>query len=184
MMAHPTSPGKVIHPQVAAIRAKAEADRARRAAVDAEIEQRRAREAARVKDSFFARVQEQFEALASTSGNVVPSQEAMLDLQLNARKHMGKELTAAKEAFENRDKTTVAVGPSFKYTEQRAALRPAKEATESFSISTQDMKDYQRNLRVVTSRVRPLMRAVASHWSQVREPQRGRYTRVLFGGGV
>jgi hypothetical protein len=60
MVAHPTAPGKVIHPEVAAIRAKAMADKLRRAAVEQEVELRRSRAAARTtNDGFFSRITEQ-----------------------------------------------------------------------------------------------------------------------------
>jgi hypothetical protein len=59
MVSHPTAPGKTIHPEVAAIRAKALADKARRAAVETEVEARRSRAAARTNDGFFSRISEQ-----------------------------------------------------------------------------------------------------------------------------
>jgi len=152
MLAHPTSPGKVIHPEVAKIRAKAEADRVRRQQIEAEVEARKVRAAARIEDSFFARVQEQFEAYQATSKDFVPSQEAILDFQVHGRKHMSKELAQAAEAFEKRDKVTVPMAPTFKFTEARAASRPQIEKSDHYSIGAWDMKNYQDNLRQITSR--------------------------------
>ena len=152
MLAHPTSPGKVIHPEVAKIRAKAEADRVRRQQIEAEVEARKVRAAARIEDSFFARVQEQFEAYQATSKDFVPSQEAILDFQVHGRKHMSQELAQAAEAFEKRDKVTVPMAPTFKFTEARAATRPQLEKSDHYSIGAWDMKNYQDNLRQITSR--------------------------------